>query len=80
MFENVITFQNQLIEFYNSNNFPYQFTYAHFENCITLSSFLFIFKDEIELLSGSYYPTTYHILPTFAKVAHIFSKYNVHPQ
>ena len=79
MLESVIPFQNQLIEFCASNNFPYQLTEHHFEICVALSSFLFTFKEATELLSGSYYPTTHHILPTLAKVAHIFSEFINHP-
>jgi hypothetical protein len=78
MFESVIPFQNQLIEFCNSNNFLYELTDAHFKNFIALSLFLFTFKEVTQLLSGSYYPTTHHILPTFVKLAHIFSEFNEH--
>jgi hypothetical protein len=73
MLESVIPFQNQLIKFCNSNNFPYELTDAYFENCIALSSFLFTFKEATEFLSRSYYPT-------LAKVGHIFSEFNEHPQ
>ena len=59
MLDSVLSFQKQLIEFCTNNNFPYQLNETHFENCVTLLSFLYTFKEATELLSGSYYPTTH---------------------
>jgi hypothetical protein len=78
MLSRVIPYQNQIIEFC-TNHFP-QLNEIHFENCIAISSFLFTFKEATELLSGSYYPTTHHILSTLARVANIFCQFINHPQ
>jgi hypothetical protein len=79
MLESVIPYEKQLIEFCTHNGYPYQLSEIHFQNCIALSSFLGTFKEAIELLSGSYYPTTQHVLPTLVNIANIFSEFINHP-
>ena len=70
MFQSVLPFQNQLIEFFHIKHFELQLTSAHFDNTLVISLFLYIFKEATKLLSRVYYPTTHHILPTLGKVSY----------
>lgn len=78
MLQSVLPYQNQLIEFCNNNGFEIELTNQHFDDAFVVSSFLKTFKEATVLLSGSYYPTTHHMIPTLVNVAHIFKLYQEH--